>query len=677
MASARLHLHRLAAAVGLLLSTGLIASLPSRSAFALDDVDLATVSTASGVLRRVYGSTGNGAFGVPIAGGLDCDGDGLVDYAMASMLADPDGRNDAGIVYLVFGDQTISGTIDTATPHQNVLRIYGDGTREMTGSEIWMDDVTGDGLGDLLIARQNYGLGGARPGAGSLTIVAGSAQLRTLAEAGGVLDLRSPPQEVALTILVGAAIVDRLGIWVRTGDVTGDAIADVVVGADQVDIGAASDGGTVYLVRGGSHLVGAGVVDLADFGAAGLGTGLDPHVARIRPPAASEEFHFGATCQIADLDGNGRGEVLAAATINRAGASIDADGAPAGSAHAVGGVPDGRLFIVWDDNIPSGDWPAGFTIDFDSAPGTTTTILGGTPSVSFGEEILGGRDFDADGHPDLFVGDIVGDWTGGRLASGSGHVIYGADQLRGLTFAVDALPQGVTATLLRGGRGGDLAADTAMQGDFDGDGIDDLAFSSPHASPLGRFHAGAIHVFFGRSGGWPPDIDLAFGALPPTDQARITQLLGAAGGEGLDDGDTLCYSGAAGDVDGDGRDDILTNEMQGNGVLPAAVDVGNLLVISGDLIAAGAAVPRCAQPISSGATPIASDCLVILQVAVSLRTCTPEDCVCAPKGTLPASATDALICLKKVTGQNVSLDCPCTSATTAASRYTAAADPRS
>lgn len=66
----------------------------------------------------------------------------------------------------------------------------------------------------------------------------------------------------------------------------------------------------------------------------------------------------------------------------------------------------------------------------------------------------------------------------------------------------------------------------------------------------------------------------------------------------------------------------------------------------------------CAQPISSGPEPSATDCLFILRVATALETCAPA-CACAPKGTLPTSATDALVCLKRTTGQNIALQCPC------------------
>ena len=59
----------------------------------------------------------------------------------------------------------------------------------------------------------------------------------------------------------------------------------------------------------------------------------------------------------------------------------------------------------------------------------------------------------------------------------------------------------------------------------------------------------------------------------------------------------------------------------------------------------------CAQPETGGNGPAATDCLRILGVAVGLSTCAPHAaCVCAPKGTLPTTASDALICLSVAVG---------------------------
>jgi hypothetical protein len=71
----------------------------------------------------------------------------------------------------------------------------------------------------------------------------------------------------------------------------------------------------------------------------------------------------------------------------------------------------------------------------------------------------------------------------------------------------------------------------------------------------------------------------------------------------------------------------------------------------------------CSQPVSSGTDPSASDCLFILKVAVGSEVC-EVDCVCAPKGTLPTTASDALTCLRSAVGQTIELDCPCDTTTT-------------
>jgi hypothetical protein len=379
---------------------------------------------------------------------------------------------------------------------------------------------------------------------------------------------------------VGASTLSRLGIWMRTGDVTGDGIADIVVGADQTSELGETHRGAVYLIQGGRHLGVSRTIDLADFGS---GKALSGKIARITPPAPASHLHFGATCQIADLDGDGRAEVLIGGALNRAGAGLRAAGAPIGSAHASGGSAHGTLYVAWGDNF-SGRWPSAFEFEVTRGPGSFTRIDGAPCNRSFGEEILGGPDYDDDGEADLFVGDIVGNCAPGQSRSnaGSGHLFYHAAALAGLDFDLGAPLPGVVTTDFYGGAAGDIAADTALTGDFDGDGVADLAFSAPHASPLGRISAGILYVFFGGDR-WPTAIDLKPGSLPGS--LRIAEIYGAQGSRGFDAGDTLAYSAASGDVNGDGRTDLITNEMLGNGVLPEAEDAGNLIVVSGSLLA--------------------------------------------------------------------------------------------
>jgi hypothetical protein len=557
-------------------------------------IDLRGVDTQTSPLHRVHGSVGDGTFGVPVAGPIDCDGDGKRDYGFAAFLGSPAGRSRAGEVYLVFGDGTISGSLDTAPPNARILKITGSAEAENAGSEIWMDDVTGDGLGDLIIGRQNFSMPG-RPGAGALTILIGSPALRAHADSLQVLDLAAVPQALTLATFIGAHASDRLAIWMRTGDVTGDGINDILVAADQENHDGDTHAGVLYLIRGGPHLLTAGDIDLANLAASPLAT----QVARILPPADANEYHLGATCQVADLDGNGRGEVLMAAALNRAGASFRPAPEPGGTpapAHAVGGPPRGTLYILWDDNFAAEPWPAGFTVSIAAPVGSRTIIRGGADNSKFGEEILGGFDYDNDHVPDLFVGDLTGDGSPGNIrpSSGLGHVLFNAPALKGVVTDADSLPPAVGQSVFLGPAVGAIAADTTVHGDFDDDGIADVAFSSPHADPLGRSNAGIVHIVHGQPQPWPARVDLADAAQ--ISSVRLTEVWGSDGDTGNDAGDVLAYSASFGDVDFDGRSDLLINEMTGDGVLPPAVDVGNLIVLSAELLGAR---PICApQPLS-------------------------------------------------------------------------------
>jgi hypothetical protein len=540
-------------------------------------------------ITRVFGHGGNGEgrAGVPVCGGLDCDGDGHRDVAFAQFQADPFGRFVAGEVTVVFGNGTIGGTKDSAVPQSGILIIAGDQPFEATGSEAWLDDITGDGLGDLLIGRQNYSLQGVpgRPGAGALTVLVGSGAWKTHAATLAPLDLRTPPPELRLITFVGPSAYDRLGIWMRTGDITGDGIADLVVAADEVDGAGESvshNQGAVFVIRGGPHLLDSpAIVDLATFGTPSFPANLKGHVARIDPPAGSGNYHLGATVQVGDLDNNGRAEVIAAATINRAGAAVRLPEAPSGTGVASGGSADGTTFIIWDENFPPGAWPGNHRFEATSPPfGDHTRIDGDTAARSFGEELLAGLDFSGDGFPDLMIGDLVAAPLS-RSNAGRGYIFYNAGNLRGLDFKLNLslLPPGVAVTTIDGPRAGAISSDTALLGDFDGDGIGDLGIGNPHDDPELRPDAGSLHVLYGQAGGWPAKIDLRPDKLPGPDTMRIALVQGALGASGNTEGDTLCYSAAAGDINNDGRPDLIVNEMAGDGAGGSPTDIGNLLVI--------------------------------------------------------------------------------------------------
>lgn len=579
-------------------------------------VDLRTLAPDQGVIR-IYGTGSSGVYGVPVAGGYDLNGDGFEDFAYADMTTEafPPGYARAflggGRVNVIFGNGSFgvqeSFVGDTSDSLVN-FTVHGAQPYEMAGSEIWMGDLTGDGLGDLIIARQNFSPDEDRVGAGAITIIPGSPELHAFAQASqrtasmeivpDPFSLGAPPEGIEVFTISGEAGLDRLGIWMRVGDITDDGIDDLAVGADQANTKGELSG-KVYVIRGGRHLQTTAQVDLANL----AGTILDGHVLTVLPPDNADGFHFGATLNVADLDNNGRAELMAAATLNRAGANLGPtrESFESGSAEAVGGSPLGRLFIVWDE-LFQGDWATDEIIDLAQDLETVTDIQGADTDLFtnnfFGEEILGGLDYNQDGEADLFIGDISGN-TSEYFGAGVGFVFFTAQTLKGVKTDVASLLEEIEASVILGVADGTISADTAMHGDIDNDGSADLAISSPHASPRGRLNAGTLHILWGQMD-WPDVIDLQEGSSITETGFQLTNIIGGdgdsfvrlrSGGVISDIGDTLAYSGASGDIDGDGYIDIITNEMVGNnnGLAPddnrIPIDRGNLLILSGRALA--------------------------------------------------------------------------------------------
>lgn len=538
-------------------------------------VDLAT-PPAPDTYTRFQGAFGKGNSGVPVTGGHDCDGDGIAEVAFSAMTSSPFGIGLAGQVTLIWGTNQLGNTVDTSSFDSQFLHIAGTSALEACGSEIWMDDIDGDGLGDLLIGRQNFSHEGRR-GVGALTVLFGSPALRAFSERGEYLNLAAPPIDLPILTITGRNPFDRLGIWMRTGDVDGDGIQDLALGADEADRDFRNSG-EVYVIRGGPHLREESLLDLRFL----ADDSLAEHVARVLPPQQVIDMHFGATVQLGDLDNDGRAELIVAATVDRAGAAIRLSNAPGGTGQSQGGFARGRAFIVWDEWFSPEVWNApGYEILITNDDANVTTIGGGSGNVRFGEEMLAGGDFDGDGRHDIMFGDLIATGSQGAKA-GSSAVFFNAASLRGRRFSLDTVPEDVRWTFIDGPVAGALSGDSAGLADFDGDGLDDLVISHPHDNPGNRLSAGSLHILYGNRAGWPSSISLAANALPPSSQVRSVFMAGARGSTLEDLGDTLAYSLDVGDVTGDGIADLIFNEMLGNGAV--RLDTGNLMIYSGSAL---------------------------------------------------------------------------------------------
>lgn len=161
------------------------------------------------------------------------------------------------------------------------------------------------------------------------------------------------------------------------------------------------------------------------------------------------------------------------------------------------------------------------------------------PGDQFGHALASG-DFDGDGFADLAVG-VQREDVGGVANAGAVQVLEGSPAgLVAVQHGRWTQGPGVAGRRERGDRFGSALA----AGDVNGDGASDLVVSAP-SEDLSDRDAGAVNVLFGSPGG-----------LTDAGDQRLDQSV-----PGMDDapdaGDEFGGTLAVGDIDADGRDDVV------------------------------------------------------------------------------------------------------------------------
>jgi hypothetical protein len=178
----------------------------------------------------------NAGYSVSSAG--DVDGDGLDDVLVGAFRNDG-GGTDAGAAYVVLGSSLgTNSTIYLANSAD--YKLVGEDISDFAGISVSSaGDVDGDGLDDFLVGAYGEDDGGLS--AGAAYVVLGSS-LGT----SSTIDISS-----AASKLVGEYSEDRAGYSVSSaGDVDGDGLSDVLVGA-YGDSDGGEDAGAAYLILTG------------------------------------------------------------------------------------------------------------------------------------------------------------------------------------------------------------------------------------------------------------------------------------------------------------------------------------------------------------------------------------------------------------------------------------------
>ncbi|HSF60684.1 MAG TPA: putative Ig domain-containing protein, partial [Gaiellaceae bacterium] len=408
------------------------------------EIDLAALGDAG---YRIDGAAAADRAGYAVAGLGDVNGDERADVLVGAHGADNNGRSNSGSAYVVFGKRT-SATVDLAALAEQGFRVDGATVLERAG---WVvaaaGDVNGDGLADALVGAP-FADNNLRQGSGSAYVVFGkrssaTVDLAVLGDDGFRID-GAAPQDFTSEAMAAA------------GDLNGDGLGDVLVGATFADNNERPSSGSAYVVYG--TRTGASV-DLAALGARGF-----------RIDGASGGDGAGAALAARDLNGDGLGDVLVGAVF----------------ADNNGRQGSGSVYVVFG----AGSSP---NVDLGALGDQGLRIDGATAFDFAGGSVAALEDVNGDARADVLLGAAGGD-NNGRHDSGSAYVVY----LTGWRPSLDLGALGDRGFRMDGAGAGDSAGSPiAGAGDVNGDARADVLVGARGADRDGRPNSGTAYVVYG------------------------------------------------------------------------------------------------------------------------------------------------------------------------------------
>ena len=464
----------------------------------------------------------------------DINQDGIPDLIVGASGYDVDGGTpitNAGAVYVIFGSPLLSGTLDLNGSAENadviILGYVEDG---YAGHTVTSGDVNGDGYADIVIGADCVSLPG-RQVVGAVYVIPGP-----ITQSLSTPIYLSDTNWVTLTVY-GDNDYDRLGRAVATGDVNGDAVADLVVGAYRADGPHGSDSGRAYVFYGGSSLSGtidlhtdtADVTIIGDDGYDRLGRSLT--TGDVNGDGLADLL-IGAYWRGEGV-GPGAGEVVLIYGSDSLSATIDL------SQHNLTGSGLGMRFYGVDD----GDG-AGFFVDAGNIDGDINPDNG-------------------EGYDDILISAYLENYN----EDGEAYLLYGGPALTaGLTITSGTwtvLISDCADVVFYPANTGDRLGRSLTSADLNGDGYEDIVLGASRADPsIARVNAGETYVFYGGAPFSPTLL------ISPTGNTDLTVL-----GDRPDD--ESGRSTAFGDLNGDRVDDLII------GAVMADSGVGEVYIIWG------------------------------------------------------------------------------------------------
>lgn len=495
-------------------------------------IDLDTLGGNSGF--RLAGEAIEDQAGVSVGAAGDFNGDGIDDLIVGARYADSGSLVDAGKCYVVFGsDGGLPETLGLSQLNgQNGLIINA----EAAGDQLCLSsgaagDINDDGISDVILSAFKSDVNGDDSGR-SYVVFGSDAPFSNPFEMSSINGLNG----IAFN---GVAQGDQSGRSVSSaGDINGDGIDDLIIGADRADPGGNTSAGASYVVFGSDQGLGnpfalSGLNGLNGF----VLLGIEAESRSGRPVSAA-----------GDLNGDGLDDLVVAAHTSSVGPKAEA----------------GRSYVIYgrDSAFPN-------PLDLATINGSNGVVLNGESAGDLsGASASAAGDVNGDGIGDLILGAPFAQ-ANGQASAGRSYVVFG--QAGGLVhpFELSSI-DGLNGFVMDGEAQEDLsgyAVDSA--GDINGDGIDDVIVGAPLADPDGSIEAGRSYVVFGRSDRPPNPLSLS-----SLDGSNGFVLDGAGGGHLA--GRSV---GRAGDINGDQVDDLVIGASSAGSFLTP--ELGYIYVLFG------------------------------------------------------------------------------------------------
>lgn len=506
-----------------------IESLESRTL--LTDLDLALLPNSSGVL--LVDNFGGDRTGSAVTSVGDLDGDGFDDVLVTA----PGAYGQKGAMVVVFGGHGLPSVLDVRNLGLFGMTIVGVDPGDGTGiSASAAGDVNGDGFDDMIIGSPYASsIGNTRYQAGESYIIYGDSNLPQ------VLDLFFLGNRG--TVIFGANPGDLSGSAVsNAGDVDRDGFDDVLIGAPHGDGqgNGRNNSGEAYLIYGGNSMPLA--IDLLNLGSDGVAL-----------YGVSNYDSLGyAVSSTGDIDGDGFDDFVLGAEY--------ADGLSGNRQNS------GETYVIFGGTgLPQ-------TIDLASLGGLGFTIFGAETNDYSGTAVSSAGDFDGDGFADFILTAPFADAPGNtQTNAGESYLIFGGP---GVGSDIDLSSLGNLGSTLYGAQSADLSGRSVrLAGDINADGFDDLIIGAPNTFGIynGRAYSGESYVVFGTP---TPQAFVDLGSL--SDSRGMTIF-------GVNPGDASgSWVSGAGDIDGDGFDDLVIGAYAAQGTYNNQTKAGEAYIIYGD-----------------------------------------------------------------------------------------------